>query len=140
MSGDARCTSRRFSILPATWTDYDDAAYLYGQMQSGDVIGPWIFARPPGGPQQARLAHPHDDLEQQGRVDVRYGWGNYHDDPPDDFPAAKSTAESNYSGSVSENTAPHAWSYLSNHHDHGPYGNPLRGHGEARVYLRHPKE
>lgn len=28
---------------PTDWTDYDDAAYSYGVVQDGDMIGPWLF-------------------------------------------------------------------------------------------------
>ena len=34
---------RRATTLPADWTDYNDAAFSYGLMQVGDIIGPWIF-------------------------------------------------------------------------------------------------
>jgi hypothetical protein len=30
--------------LPTDWTDYSDAAYSYGVVQVGDIVGPWLFA------------------------------------------------------------------------------------------------
>jgi hypothetical protein len=30
-------------VLPQDWTDIGDPAFLYGDMQAGDVIGPWVF-------------------------------------------------------------------------------------------------
>ena len=35
---------RRATTWPTDWTDLDDDAYSYGNMQIGDIIGPWIFA------------------------------------------------------------------------------------------------
>lgn len=37
-SGFRRCVS-----YPADTTDLEDPAYLYGNMQTGDIFGPWIF-------------------------------------------------------------------------------------------------
>lgn len=37
-SGFRRCTTK-----PADWTNYNDAAFAYGSVQDGDLIGPWIF-------------------------------------------------------------------------------------------------
>ena len=34
---------RRATTWPTDWTDYADAAYSYGTIQSGDIIGPWIY-------------------------------------------------------------------------------------------------
>ena len=34
---------RRATSWPTDWTDYGDAAYSYGRIQSGDIIGPWIY-------------------------------------------------------------------------------------------------
>jgi hypothetical protein len=28
---------------PSNWTDYEDAAFTYGQMAAGDIYGPWIL-------------------------------------------------------------------------------------------------
>lgn len=35
---------RRATTIPTDWTDYADAAFSYGTIQAGDIIGPWIFA------------------------------------------------------------------------------------------------
>ena len=35
---------RRATAIPTDWTDYADAAYSYGFIQVGDIIGPWIWA------------------------------------------------------------------------------------------------
>lgn len=34
---------RRCVTAPTDWTNYNDAAYSYGKVQRGDLIGPWIF-------------------------------------------------------------------------------------------------
>lgn len=35
---------RRATTIPTDWTDYNDAAFSYGLITAGDIIGPWIFA------------------------------------------------------------------------------------------------
>ena len=34
---------RRATTWPTNWKNYADAAFNYGKMQDGDIIGPWIF-------------------------------------------------------------------------------------------------
>jgi len=34
---------RRATTWPSDWTDYADAAYSYGPIESGDIVGPWIY-------------------------------------------------------------------------------------------------
>lgn len=34
---------RRATTWPADWTNPDDPAYMHGQMQAGDIIGPWVL-------------------------------------------------------------------------------------------------
>lgn len=34
---------RRATSWPTNWTNYADAAYSYGPIQSGDIVGPWIY-------------------------------------------------------------------------------------------------
>jgi hypothetical protein len=34
---------RRATEWPTDWTDYNDSAYSYGPIESGDIRGPWIF-------------------------------------------------------------------------------------------------
>ena len=35
---------RRATTIPSDWEQYDDVAFSYGTIQTGDIIGPWIFA------------------------------------------------------------------------------------------------
>jgi len=44
ITGQCPCTSKRFSVMPADWTDYDDPAFVYSTAADGDVIGPWLLA------------------------------------------------------------------------------------------------
>lgn len=44
VNGKMKKSGQAYWIIPGDWTDYDDAAYVYGWIQQGDVIGPWIFA------------------------------------------------------------------------------------------------
>ena len=39
----ATCGWRRATVWPDDWQDLEDEAYSYGQMQAGDIIGPWVF-------------------------------------------------------------------------------------------------
>jgi len=44
IAGKCPCTSSRFSVMPADWTDYADPAFIYGIASDGDVIGPWLLS------------------------------------------------------------------------------------------------
>ena len=104
---------RRATTIPTDWTNWTDAAYSYGQMQAGDIIGPWIFKDL----QEAfrRLIWSFGSCNFSGlQTDNRQrGQGN-----DADWATAKSEAEDNtYITSIVHE--PTAYTYASAYEDYG---------------------
>lgn len=113
VAGDATCANVKFSVLPADWTDYADAAYSYGPVQPGDILGPWLWADLQAGINPLVWTTAESVAWLGGQASTGAGTGATDG-------AAKGAASSDFAANLGDaNGSPTATSVVS-----GPFGTP----------------